>query len=175
MKTEETTVTINTGILRQLAYMQNEGEPFYFKDGIVYAGDENSKEKDEVSEFDNDDYRVLTDEEAKEALIEYVKDSLWAFKAEFILAECGLDLSGAESLRQMQEKSCESANPFILSLVENCTDIETFAEAAENADGRGHFLSSYDGEETEVTVKLPEGYETEDGNEEITFYIYRTN
>lgn len=127
----------------------------------------------EIEEHENDynaDYFVYTDEEADEAMIEEVRQSAWAFNAEFILEECGLDLSGAESLRNMQSESCEYANDFILSLIEKCSDIETFAEAAASADGRGHFLARYDGDENEIT--LPDSIT---GNGEKTFYIYRVN
>jgi len=109
------------------------------------------------------DYTVLTDEEADEQCAEYIKDSLWAFNSDFILSECGLDLSGADSLRTMQEKSCKSANDFVLSLVEKTCGIESFIESAVSADGRGHFMSSYDGEEIEAQI---------DGQ---YLYIYRVN
>jgi hypothetical protein len=105
------------------------------------------------------EYLVLTDKEAEGEMIEYVRESAWAFNASFILSECGLDYSGIDSLKSMQEKSCESANDFILSLIKKTCGLESFASAAEGADGRGHFLSSYDGEELESG-----GY-----------FIYRTN
>lgn len=95
------------------------------------------------------DYLVLTDEEANEKTKEYIKESLWAFNANFILSECGLDLSGTESLKEMQQKVCESANDFILSLIEKTCGLDKFVESAIMADGRGHFLSTYDGEEVE--------------------------
>lgn len=108
----------------------------------------------------NAEYLVLTDAEADEKAHEYIKDSLWAFNASFILGECGLDFSGEESLRAMQEKSCESANDFILSLVERTCGLDSFVESAISADGRGHFLSQYDGNEGEAVG----GY-----------FVYRTN
>jgi len=95
------------------------------------------------------DYLVLTDEEANEKTKEYIKESLWAFNANFILSECGLDLSGTESLKEMQQKVCESANDFILSLIEKTCGLDKFVKSAIMADGRGHFLSTYDGEEVE--------------------------
>jgi hypothetical protein len=60
----------------------------------------------------------------------------------------------------MQSKKCEGANDAILALIEK-TDggLDGFVEEAISADGRGHFLSSYDGNE----------------NHESGFYIYRTN
>ena len=60
----------------------------------------------------------------------------------------------------MQSKKCEGANDAILALIKK-TDggLDGFVEDAISADGRGHFLSSYDGDE----------------NEENGFYIYRTS
>ncbi len=116
------------------------------------------------AECEADDYLVYTDDEADAACLEYIRDSVWAFNAGFILSECGLDSSGEDSLKAMQEKSCESANDFILSLIEKTCGLEEFVSSAISADGRGHFLSPYDGEENEV--------ETENDG---MLYIYRQN
>jgi len=100
------------------------------------------------------EYAVGTDEEAQKACVEYVKDSLWAFNASFILSECGLPLELEEGIRSMQEKQCESSNDTLLSLVEKCSSLEEFTLSAISADGRGHFLASYDGNE----MDLADGY-----------------
>lgn len=107
-----------------------------------------------------EEYAVGTNEESDRACLEYIKDSAWAFRSSFICHYCKLPLELAEALEAMQSKKCESANDAILALIEK-TDggLEGFAEEAVSADGRGHFLSGYDGEE----------------NEESGFYIYRTN
>jgi hypothetical protein len=108
-------------------------------------------DKDDLeNEMERGDYLVLTDSEANEKAAEYIIDSLWAFNANFILGKCGLDFSGADFLSSMQEKSCESANDFILSLVEKTCGLESFVDSAISADGRGHFLSGYDGNEIEA-------------------------
>jgi len=179
-------------ILKQLAFMQHEGESFFIVNNKAYIGEEDSakesydaanedyesfndfcsNECDEVEEFNNDDYLVLTDEEANEKVKEYIEGSLWAFNADFIIGECGLDFSGVDSLRKMQQDSCEDANDFIRSLIDKCTDIDSFVESAVRADGRGHFLSSYDGEENEETVCE---FCEETGENETMFYIYRVN
>lgn len=119
--------------------------------------------KEAYDEKENDDYLVLTDDEADEQAKEYIKESLWAFNTSFILGECGLDLSGEDSLKHMQEKSCEGANDFILSLVEKTCGLESFVDSAISADGRGHFLSPYDGEENEINVNG------------TMYFIYRIN
>lgn len=100
------------------------------------------------------EYAVGTDEEAQEACCEYVKDTLWAFNASFILSECGLPSELEDGIRAMQEKQCESCNDTILALVEKCTSIDEFALSAISADGRGHFLANYDGNE----MDLNDGY-----------------
>ena len=110
------------------------------------------------------EYRVLTDEEADEATAENIKDSLWAFNADFILKHTEAyknttDREDAEiikALQMIQSSICESANSLVLALI---SDIEEFIEDAIDADGRGHFLATYDGQE----------------NGDGKFYIYRTN
>ena len=100
---------------------------------------------------DGMEYLVLTDGEADEQAMIDIEDSLWAFSSEFILKACGLysDHNVINSLRKMQEDSCEGCNDFIRALVGGTCGIEEFTEQAILADGRGQFLSTYDGEEWE--------------------------
>ena len=104
-----------------------------------------------VQVVDGFEYLVLTEYEADEVAAAYIADSIWAFNAEFILETCGLDSASnvARSLRQIQKDSCEGCNDFISALVDGTCGIDEFVQAAIDADGRGHFLSSYDGEEGE--------------------------
>lgn len=100
------------------------------------------------------EYMVLTDEEADEKARDYILDSLWAFNADFIISHCKgcafMELWEIEEvekgLRQIQENICEGGNGLIKALI---SDIDEFVDDAINADGRGHFMSSYDGEEHE--------------------------
>jgi hypothetical protein len=114
----------------------------------------------EVFSIGRKEYAVGTDEEADQACLGHIKDSAWAFRSSFVCDYCNLPQELAEALEAMQSQKCESANDSILALIEK-TDggIEGFAEEAVSADGRGHFLSGYDGEE----------------NEESGFFIYRIN
>jgi hypothetical protein len=114
----------------------------------------------EVFSNGRNEYAVGTDKEADEACREYVKDSAWAFSPIFICNYCNLPQELAEALGAMQQKKCESANDSILALIEK-TDggLDGFVDEAISADGRGHFLSSYDGNE----------------NEKDGFFIYRIN
>ena len=109
---------------------------------------------------ESEEYLVLTEDEAdKEAKAE-IKESLWAFKAEFILQECGMDISNKveNSLIAMQKACCEDCNDFILALIEGSCGLDKFVDDAIGFDGRGHFISEYDGEEVDA---------------EGEYYIYR--
>lgn len=124
-----------------------------------------------MEEYDEDadnKYIVLTDEEANEKVAEYIKDSLWAFNADFIINHSKLPYKAKEMVESFQVEKCESANDTIEALIE---DIDEFIEDAVRADGRGHFMNTYDGRENEENVNVyPKG---DTANE--TFYIYRIN
>ena len=114
-------------------------------------------------EFESEEWLVLTDEEADERAAEYIADSLWAFRPEFLAAYTsdGID---EDEIRAIVGDRCESANSSILALVKAGRGLDSLTENAIGADGRGHFLSHYDGEE----------HETED-SDGTTWYLYRTN
>ena len=115
-------------------------------------------------EIIGNEYKVLTDEEADEAAKDEILNSLWAFNADFILRHTEFyntscdreDKEFIKSLQDLQSRLCEGANAIVKALI---VDIDIFVEDAIDADGRGHFISYYD------------GYE----NEQNGFYIYRTN
>jgi len=117
-----------------------------------------SRYDDETFEACGGEYLVLTDDEADERAEREIKESLWAFRAEFIASHStnGWSDECVKSLEKMQGELCESANPIIEALIK---DMDHFISDAISADGRGHFISRYDSEE----------------NEEGEFYIYRTN
>ena len=124
-------------------------------------------------ERNDGEYMVLTDEEADERAKDYIEETVWAFNADFICRVCGLPYEAEEMIRSFQRESCEGANDTILALIENADGLDFFVEEAISADGRGHFLSHYDGEENEVS------FMREDDNgidlHEVTYYVYRTN
>lgn len=117
-----------------------------------------SEGMDENSYDCGGEYLVLTDNEADELAAERIKDSLWAFNAEFISSHTkhGFDDAQLSAIKEMQGRLCESANSIIEALI---VDLDHFISDAISCDGRGHFISSYDGNENEVGE----------------FYIYRTN
>ncbi len=110
------------------------------------------------------EYKVLTDDEADEEAKENILTSLWAFDANFILQHTEFynnssqaeDKAFMEGLYQLQSTLCESANSIVKALI---TDIDNFVDDAVLTNGRGHFISYYDGIENELN----------------DLYIYRIN
>ena len=98
------------------------------------------------------EYLILTDEEADQSAEDYIKDSVWAFNSSFLASHTGID----EEIFEMLQDKCESSNEVITNSIK---DMEEFIADAIGADGRGHFISSYDGEEEELN----------------DFFIYRIN
>jgi len=84
-------------------------------------------------------YMVLSDKEADKRVTEYIKDSVWAFRPEFIIDHSNLPDEAIEMVQSFQETKSDGANETILSLI---IDIKDFVEDAIAADGRGHFLAS---------------------------------
>lgn len=80
---------------------------------------------------------------------------IWSFNPNFLARHCK-DID-AEDIKHIQSNDkCEGNNALLRKLI---TDYDHFINDAISADGRGHFLSGYDGDEHES------------GN----YYIYRTN
>ena len=94
------------------------------------------------------EYLVLTDEGAYDKAYSEIEESLWAFNADFIIDMCGFS-GGEKSLMAMQRESCEDCNEFIKAMIEGTCGMDSFVESAIESDGRGHFISGYDGEEVE--------------------------
>lgn len=114
----------------------------------------------EVFSNGREQYAVGTDSEADEACFKNIKDSAWAFNANFICSYCDLPQELIEAIENMQKEKCESSNDTILALIEKTQGgLQGFVDEAISADGRGHFLSSYDGDEIELSG----------------FYAYRIN
>jgi hypothetical protein len=113
-------------------------------------------ESNDIYSFDGEEYMILTDDEADEKVAEYIKETVWAFNPSFLSCHSGID----EDVFKLLQEKCESANEAILKLIK---DFDHFVEDAVASDGRGHFLSSYD------------GYENEQEHDRETYYIYRTN
>lgn len=101
----------------------------------------------DVITIEGQEYDILSDEEADDKAVEYIRDTVWAFNAGFLESYTGVDAMVFELLSE----KCEDANEAIISIIEISGTIEDFTAEAISGVGRGHFLSGYDGEEHEVT------------------------
>ncbi len=115
-------------------------------------------EDGELYHINGNEYKVLTDEEADEQAKEYIEETVWAFNPSFLSAHSkdGID----EDVFKTLSEKCESSNEAVKSLIK---DFDHFVDDAILSDGRGHFMSSYDGHEHEVKIK------------NNWYYIYRIN
>jgi len=117
------------------------------------AEGDNRPDYDEAqSDFDSEDYLVLTDEEADEAVREDIEEMVWAFTPSFLSAHTGVDEEVFEALADR----CEDNNDSYKRMIK---DFDHFVDDAVSCDGRGHFLD----------VNLEENEITFNG---ITYYIY---
>ena len=103
------------------------------------------------------EYQVFTDSEADEATKENIIETLWAFNASWLSNYLGIPEEAIEAIKNQMN---EDASPVFLKMID---DIDGFIQDTISADGRGHFLASYDHVEHEIQYNNQ------------TFYIYRTN
>lgn len=141
---------------------------------LVDSGDYSAEEFDsadvEPSTYDDstfdafgNEYRVLDDSEADSAVLESTRESVWAFNASF-LADYMPEGIDADEINAIRGDRCEDANAAMLALIAaGPSDLETLARSYADADGRGHALAHYDGEESEVE------------HAGRTWYVYRVN
>mgnify|MGYP003117963613 FL=1 len=102
------------------------------------------------------EYLVLEDEEADKRAEEYIKDTAWAFKPSFLSAHTGID----EDVFNILSEKCEDSNDAVLSMIK---DFDHFVSDAISSDGRGHFIATYDHDESIEEINNTE------------YFIYRTN
>lgn len=121
---------------------------------LINEGDDTYIDARSDNHLHEGDYLVLTDEEADKKVEEDIRDSLWAFKTSFLASHTDVDVTVISKLQEL----CESSNEAIFTLIK---DFDHFVEEAILSDGRGHFLSKYDGHE----------YEEKAGD--TYYYIYR--
>jgi hypothetical protein len=110
-------------------------------------------------DYEGEDIIVADDDNADRLTRECIEELLWAFTPEFLASETGLPEEVFQALADSGR--CESNNEAIMALLEQTCGMEAFVSSAIDADGRGHFLSGYDGEEGEIEI---------DGD---IYYVYR--
>ena len=105
-----------------------------------------SKYDNTLYETDEGEFLILDDENADKLAEEYILNSLWAFNADFIINYTDLPYDAIDMIIAYQTEKYEDANDTIYALID---DIDEFVSDAIAADGRGHFINNYDGEEIE--------------------------
>ena len=115
---------------------------------------------EDVDGYIDNGYLVYTDEEADEAVREYIEETVWAFSPSFLQAHTGVS---SDIIKEMQEKMSPSANQAITAMIK---DFDAFVEDALRCDGRGHFLAQFDHEENYASFSNEVG-------ENVTYFIYR--
>lgn len=111
-------------------------------------------------EYDGAELLILTEEEANERAADYIRETLWAFNANFLWKYMPEGLA-ADDIEALRGDRCESVNDAFLALVGD--NFDRLVEDAIAADGRGHFLNSWDGEE----------YDLEDESGRVVFFGYK--
>lgn len=97
-------------------------------------------------EIDGLEYALAVDyDAAEEACKEYIRESVWAFNANFLALH--INALDADDIDRLRGDSCESCNEALLKLID---DFDAFANNAICTDGLGHFLSPYDGDMIEI-------------------------
>jgi len=98
----------------------------------------------DVDDIDQDNWLIVTDSGADEKCKEEILSLVWAFRPSFLSAHSCLS---ENMIKLIQEKCLEDCNEELKGTIE---DLEHFVNDAVNSDGRGHFLSHYDGNEIEL-------------------------
>lgn len=116
-------------------------------------------------------YQALQDQEVEEEVLvcdeasadrlaaESIIESVWAFNPDFLAGATGMPEAVFQALADTGR--CEANNDAVLALIGQTCGLDAFVDEAIGADGRGHFLSLYDGQENELEL---------DGE---TYYVYR--
>lgn len=137
-----------------LAFLHQEGEMDVDPEQIIKI-----KYTERLYSLGTREYLVFHNDEVNDAVKEYIKGSLWSFNAQFLSSSTNLPHEVFSALAELGEKANES----IKALIEDSCGMDAFVNRAVYADGRGAFISDYDGEEHEIRI----------GDE--YYYIYRVN
>ena len=90
-------------------------------------------------------YRVLTDEEANKVASEYIKQTLFCYRPEFLAGYTGIDAC----VFQILCMQLEEGNEAIRKLIDFTEGIDGFIDHAIESDGRGAFINHWDFSEEE--------------------------
>lgn len=104
-----------------------------------------------VFEHDGETFAYAADDDAADAAAkEAARDSLWAFNSEFLSGYIPAlrNTRARVAFDKMREALCEDASELVAAMLGD--NIDRMLQDAIGADGRGHFLASYDSEERDA-------------------------
>lgn len=107
------------------------------------------------------EYSIGNEEEVDNATEQNIRESLCYFNSQWIVDHLDTEIP-VNAITAIQEKY-EDGNDSLYEIISKLGDWDYFVRDSILADGRGHFMSSYDGEENEIC------YEGE------WYFIYRIN
>lgn len=116
-------------------------------------------------EIGGGEWTVMSDSEADIEANEQVWYRAWAFTPSFLAAHMTGGKEVAEATESYRHENCENANESTQALIVASSGKDHFIEDAIKTDGRGHFLSPYDGEELELEWR----------GDLAAFFAYRQN
>lgn len=119
--------------------------------------------RDQVYDIEGEgQYMVVTSKQAHDMAEDYIANSLWAFRPEYIADVLDVDY---DVLRDLADNgACEQNNRVVRHLVDSkANGFVRLVVQAIHDDGLGHFLAPYDGQEVEVWV------------DRELYYLFRVN
>lgn len=103
-------------------------------------------------------FYVLTDEEADEVTEQNISETLWTFNDWFLAPY--LDIN-KYIIRRVQKETSEDCNTLFYKILDCEGKFKDFVDKAVSVDGRGTYITGYDGIEREISHK------------DKDFFIYR--
>lgn len=105
---------------------------------------------------DGRNYKIFTDEEANNAVYDFINDNIWIFDPEFILEQSDIKYTEETktSLTKMLNSCTNDCNSFILAFIESTCGIDYFVESAIKHNGRSFFIAFFDNPELHIDEDL---------------------
>lgn len=104
---------------------------------------------------DKEDYLIIKEENQLLLMMEYLKESICYFNAEWLSEYLTVP---EDIISKMQQTMYEESNQALLNLIKNEYTLSEIANDALSVDGFGHFFNGYDGEVYEIEDKAYNTY-----------------
>jgi hypothetical protein len=105
---------------------------------------------DDRYQVDGREYLIVDDDTADTYAREHIEDTLWAYRPSFLSGETGIAVCVYEAIAGNERY--DENNEALKVLIEGTCGMDDFVDSAISADGRGQYLSPYNGEEIELDI-----------------------